>query len=94
MNELGRRKVTHTTMTPKGQITIPIELRRELGLEGGERFEVVRVGSELVVRPAMSVAQRTAGMLAKYRLPVPLSIEEEREAFEVGLADEAEDYER
>ena len=83
-----------TTMTNKGQITIPIEIRRELGLEGGDRFEVVRVGNDMVVRPAVSVARRTAGILSSYRLPVPLTIEEEREAFERGLAEEADSYER
>ena len=83
-----------TKMTDKGQVTIPIELRRELGFEGGDKFMVVRQGDGVMIRPAVSVAQRTAGILSKYRLPRPLSIEEEREAFERGLAEEAESYER
>jgi hypothetical protein len=35
-----------------------------------------------------SVAERTAGMLSGYRLEVPLSAEQERAAFERGVADE------
>jgi AbrB family looped-hinge helix DNA binding protein len=81
--------VTHlTTMTRKGQITIPIDERRALGLREGDQLNVERDGDTLLVRRAGSVAARTAGALAAYRKDPPLSIEEERAAFEQAVADE------
>jgi hypothetical protein len=39
-----------------------------------------------------SVTDRTAGALRAYRLPRPLTADEEREAFEQGVADEAMEH--
>lgn len=81
--------VTHrTTITRKGQITIPIEERRALGLREGDQLNVERDGDTLIVRRAVSVAERTAGALAAFRKEPPLSIAEERAAFEQAVADE------
>ena len=73
-------------VTRKGQITIPVELRNELNLHEGDKVEFVREGEEIIVRRARSVADRTAGLFAQYRLERPLTIQEEREAFEYGVA--------
>ena len=40
-----------TTVTQKGQITIPIEFRRQLNLEKGSRCTFMVRGNELVVIP-------------------------------------------
>lgn len=77
-----------TTITRKGQITIPIEIRRALNLAEGERLSVERAGDTVLLRRAISVTERTAGSLAKYRKDPPLTLEEERAAFEQGVADE------
>jgi antitoxin PrlF len=77
-----------TTLTRKGQIIIPAQIRRSLGLRDGDRVTVEQQGDTVLLRRATSVAERTAGILSKYRLPVPLSAEQERAAFEVGVADE------
>jgi AbrB family looped-hinge helix DNA binding protein len=80
--------MTSTTVTRKGQVTIPVEIRRALGLKEGDRLAVERQGEAVLLRRARSVAERTAGILAQYRLAVPLTAEEERAAFERAVADE------
>jgi AbrB family looped-hinge helix DNA binding protein len=80
---------THTTtITRKGQITIPVEIRRSLGLAEGERVNVEQQGETVLLRRATSVAERTAGILSKYRRPTPLTPEQERTAFEQAVANE------
>lgn len=73
-------------MTRKGQITVPVEIRRELGLKEGDfvlfRFEDGRV--ELT--SCGSVTARTAGAL---RSNVPaVSPEAERAAVEEAIAED------
>ena len=81
--------VTHTTtMTRKGQVTIPVEIRRSLGLAEGDRVNVEQHGEVVLLRRATSVAERTAGILAKYRRSIPLTPDQERAAFEQAVADE------
>lgn len=77
-----------TTVTRKGQITLPIDIRRALNISEGDRIAVEQQGETVVLTRAKSVAARTAGILAQYRLPQPLSAEEEREAFGVAVAEE------
>jgi antitoxin PrlF len=48
-------------MTSKGQVTIPAELRRELGLEPGDRVEFVRDNGSIQVRKAESIVRKLAG---------------------------------
>lgn len=77
-----------TTVTRKGQITIPVAVRRALGLREGDQVAVERQGETVVLRRAGRVAERTAGALAAYRRTPPLTPEEERAAFEQAVADE------
>jgi len=51
-------------VTQKGQITIPVEVRRALGIHAGSdvQFELEENGARLVVDP-----QRTAGEIARLR---------------------------
>lgn len=45
----------YSTITSKGQLTIPQEIRKRLGLETGDRVEfVVEEGGRTVIRPARS----------------------------------------
>lgn len=82
-----------TTVTRKGQITIPADIRRELGMSEGDLLDVERQGDTVIVRRASSVASRTGGALAKYRRPQSLTIEEERVLFEQAVADEVSENE-
>jgi len=77
-----------STITRKGQITIPIDIRRDLELNEGDKVEFERHGEEILLRRSIGYAERTAGILAKYRLPKPMTPDEEREAFGQVLADE------
>ena len=62
-----------TKITRKGQITLPAEARRELGLDVGKHVTVVMEDGVLWIDPR-SIVERTAGML-KWDGP-PLSSEE------------------
>lgn len=47
--------VTYTTITSKGQITIPVEARRALGLQPGQKVSVRVEGERLVIDPPRSI---------------------------------------
>jgi AbrB family looped-hinge helix DNA binding protein len=78
----------HTgVVTRKGQVTIPAELRRSLGLEEGDHVVFTLENNEVRVVKRKSVANRTAGM---FRVDHhPLSAEELREAAETAIGEEA-----
>jgi antitoxin PrlF len=78
----------NSKITRKGQVTIPIEIRRELNWDEGKVVSFERQGKGVFLLPAQSVVERTAGIGAKYRLPKPMTREEEKEAFERGVAEE------
>jgi AbrB family looped-hinge helix DNA binding protein len=40
-----------TTMTSKGQIVIPSELRRKYGLEAGVRIQLIDDGEQIILQP-------------------------------------------
>lgn len=75
-----------TVITRKGQITIPVDIRRALDLKEGDKVEVTLENGHARLEPYGSVVARTAGAL---RGSDPgCSIEEERAAFERGVAEE------
>jgi len=75
-------------LTRKGQVTIPVEIRRGLGLRQGDTVAFVQDGDAVTLVLAQSIAERTACALAQYRrVPAP-SAREEREAFAQAVADE------
>lgn len=72
-------------MTSKGQITIPKDVRDELGLEPGTKVDFVRVGArEFRLRPKNLRVEDLFGIL-EYDGP-PISIEEMNEAIRDGWA--------
>lgn len=80
--------IPETRLTVKGQVTIPAEIRALLGLKPGDRVRFEITGNEVVLKPAPSRIARHAGAVpAKHP---PLSRREEREAFELGVAEDAE----
>ncbi len=75
-----------TTLTRKGQVTLPVEIRRRLGLKEGDKVAFVEGEHTIeVVRP-QSVVARTAGILRSELPMVPP--QEERAAAEQALAEE------
>ncbi|MCW2786741.1 MAG: hypothetical protein JWP74_3258 [Marmoricola sp.] len=72
-------------MTSKGQITIPKDVRDELGLEPGVKIDFVRVSErEFRIRPKNLDVSALFGIL-KYDGP-PITIEEMNEAIRDGWA--------
>jgi len=67
------------TLTSKGQITIPAEVRRRLGVAAGDRLEFVELkDGGFALRPAADDVRSLKGLLRKPAEPV--SIERMNEA--------------
>ena len=66
--------MTVATMTSKGQVTIPKEVRDALGLEPGTKIDFVRVGGRYWMRPKNGSVEDLFGIL-QYDGP-PITIEE------------------
>jgi len=78
-----------TVVTRKGQITVPAEIRRELGIREGDKLAIsIADGGERQarLRPVRSVAELTFGSLTSTR-PVR-DAAEERRAFEEAVAED------
>ena len=63
-----------TSVTSKGQVTIPKELRQQLGIRQGSRIEFMLVGDHLEMRVKSSPAATPGsgfGMLKSRRAAVP-----------------------
>jgi AbrB family looped-hinge helix DNA binding protein len=61
------------TLTSKGQITIPQEVRRRLGLASGDRIEFVETApGEFALRPATKDVRSLKGMIRRPRRPVSI----------------------
>jgi antitoxin PrlF len=78
-----------STITTKGQVTIPVEIRRLLGVGPQDKIAFVVENDQVHLLPRGSVAQRTAGAL-KSEQPA-LSPDQEREAAELAFAQEREE---
>jgi AbrB family looped-hinge helix DNA binding protein len=57
------------TVTSKGQVTIPVEVRKELGLEQGDRVEFVPQGDGFLMRASSRGVTRLAGFFGPHRGP-------------------------
>ncbi len=75
-------------ITSKGQVTIPAEVRRILGVRPHEKVAFIVERNQVRLAPAQSVVARTAGMLKSSR--PRLSSREEKIAAEETMAEEAE----
>ncbi len=59
------------TLTSKGQITIPIEVRRALGIEAGDRIDFFEIEKgKYGLRPRTGSIMDMKGCLAGFSLPV------------------------
>jgi antitoxin PrlF len=59
-----------STISSKGQITVPLEIRRRLGLKEGDRVEFVVDGERTIMRPAQAAKnpfEKYAGALPAFR---------------------------
>lgn len=77
-----------TTVTRKGQITLPAEIRRTLGIKEGDKVSVSIVDAEkaeIVLKPIRSVAEMTFGAVRPRQRPE--DFEELRQLFEEDVAE-------
>jgi AbrB family looped-hinge helix DNA binding protein len=77
-----------TVVTRKGQITVPVAIRRSLGLKEGDKVSLTLEHDNGVrLTRAVGVVARTAGMMNPHRKPLDSS--GLREAAEQAIADDA-----
>jgi AbrB family looped-hinge helix DNA binding protein len=78
-----------TKVTRKGQVTVPVEIRRALGLKEGDPVEFILDDGVARIEAAQSVVERTRGIF-KSNLP-PLTERQLKDAAEQAWADDAYD---
>mgnify|MGYP002864070536 CR=1 FL=1 len=71
-------------VTSKGQVTIPVDVRRRMGLERGDRVEFVELeGGGFAIRPAVDDVRSLKGLLRPPEEPV--AIEDMDKAIRAGV---------
>jgi AbrB family looped-hinge helix DNA binding protein len=78
--------MTTAAVSEKGQITLPIEIRRKLGLEPRSRVEFEFRGGEVILRRQMTVRE-LEGIFAHQPIP-GMTLERETEMMEEAVARE------
>jgi antitoxin PrlF len=61
-----------STLSSKGQMTIPVELRRELDLHAGDRLNCFVEDDKLVIIPAKGSLKNLKGVVKKPSKPVSI----------------------
>ena len=70
-----------STLTSKGQITIPKSLRESMSIDTGDKIEfIINENNEVVIKPITKKAIDVFGQLSKYKKDKPISIEKMNEA--------------
>lgn len=63
--------MTTATVTSKGQVTIPVEVRQRMGLGTGDRIEFVELDTGgFAIKPAIDDVRSLKGLLRKPGKPV------------------------
>lgn len=67
-------RMTTATVTTKGQLTLPKEIRTALGVGPGDKVEFVRMeDGNYAVMPATQSVKKLKGLIPKPRKPVSLA---------------------
>lgn len=77
-----------TIVSPKYQTTLGMEIRRSLGLKPGTRLKQTVLNGGVFLEPMRDIMD-SCGVFKKYAKGVPVSIREETEAAERGMAEDA-----
>ncbi len=59
-------------LTTKGQITLPLSVRKALGLDVGDRVEFVEENGRFIVVPASQDAKKLKGLVKRPAKPVTI----------------------
>ncbi len=66
--------MTTATMTSKGQVTIPAEVRQRMGLDTGDRIEFIELDDGgFAIKPAIDDVRSLKGLLRKPGKPVSVA---------------------
>jgi antitoxin PrlF len=84
----------YSTMTSKGQLTVPKEIRETLGLKEGTKFSVTIENGSVVARPKNRSIMELAGILGKAPNGKSLTLEEMDEAIGEMLGEDDERIKR
>jgi AbrB family looped-hinge helix DNA binding protein len=69
----SRGNLSAATVTSKGRITIPLAVRRSLGLDAGDRVEFVEIGhGEFAMKLAANDVRSLKGMIRKPARPASI----------------------
>lgn len=77
-------------LSDKGQVTLPAEMRRKLGLKPGSRMDVEIQGNKVILEPEGSVMD-ACGVLHEYAKGDAENWEAVRSEMEKTVADEVDD---
>ena len=59
-----------TTVTTKGQVTIPKEIRDSLHIKSGDKLEIIIKDDEAIIRPISKTVDEVFGILKKNDSPI------------------------
>ncbi len=77
-------------MTTKGQVTIPVEVRRRWGLEPHDEVMFIMLGNEVRLIPVKRVAEFTAGAFKHVEQPEMTREQKEKRWIEDAIGEEVE----
>jgi AbrB family looped-hinge helix DNA binding protein len=81
-----------TTLTSKGQMTLPKAIRDEMGLKTGDKVELVRIGNAAVIVPRNKPVETVFGLLSA-RAIAQTAIEDYDKAVREAVSDHLDDGE-
>jgi len=79
--------MTLAAISDKGQITLPVQMRRKLGIKSRSKVEVEIREGEIVIRPAKTIRD-VAGIFAEYAKDKTADWHTIREQMEQAVAEE------
>ncbi len=59
-------------LTSKGQITIPVQVRKKLGIETGDRVDFIEESGRIIITPVTQDASKLKGIIKKPKKPVSI----------------------
>lgn len=77
------------TLTSKGQMTLPKDIREDLGLKPGDKLDIIKQGGQYVLLPRNVPVTALAGILGKSPSG-PMTVEDDDAALAQALTNDEE----